>query len=280
MNSTHQQGFGYRARRAFVRFVVFLFIVGLGGAVVFLLSQLNARTFTLELENGQLVVMKGRNLPTGAVPFRPGDARLADAYAPIPLDGQDVSSLLQQRFTERDDLDRALFPLLESMARPRILSDEPERVEQGVYYLRRAQKLTGLTEEQRLSLQEMMSDVAYYQAQQKLEDARKQIAEALTQLQLAAESQNRNARSAHQMLSTVGPAARELEDALRAAVHKQSAPRPAPRPTPAPSPAQEQPASPQAQEPQAPTQQPETGIPGVRVGVEGEPQSRPDTPAQ
>ena len=48
-----------------------------------------------------LVVMKGRMLPTGAAPFRPGDARLADAYAPIPLEGRDVSSLMEQRFTER-----------------------------------------------------------------------------------------------------------------------------------------------------------------------------------
>jgi uncharacterized protein YfeS len=276
MNGTNQQGFGYRARKTFVRLFVFLCILALGGGVVFLLSQLNARTYTLAQENGQLLVMKGRNLPAGALPFRPSDPRLADTYAPIPLENHDVTSLLQQQFTERDDLDRALFPLLETLAKPRIVSDESERVEQGVYYLRRAQKLSGLTEEQRLSLQQMTSDVAYYQARQKLEDARKQIAEALTQLQVAAESQNKNARSAHQMLTTVGPAARQLEESLRAAVHTQSAPReppPAPAPAPAqqPAPQEPRPTTPTTPEPPAPVQQPATGVPTPVPGVPAQP---------
>jgi hypothetical protein len=208
--------------------------------VVFLLSQLNARTFTLALMDGQLAVMKGRNAPVGALPYRPGDPRLADAYAPIPVEGQDVTALSQQKFTERDELDRALFPLLESLARPRIASDEPARVEQGLYYLRRAEKLSGITEEQRLTLQKLMTDVAYYQARQKLEDARRLVSDALTQLKLAAESESRHARSANQMLSTVSPAARDLEEALRRAVHTLSGPEAAPQPpkeTPVPPPA-------------------------------------------
>lgn len=277
MNGTNQQGFGYRARKTFVRLFVVLCILALGGGVMFLLSQLNARTYTLEQESGKLVVMKGRNLPAGALPFQPSDPRLADTYAPIPLENHDASSLLPQRFTERDDLDRALFPLLETLARPRINSDEPERVEQGVYYLRRMQKLSGLTEEQRLTVQQMTSDVAYYQARQKLEDARKQVAEALTQLKVAAESQNKNARSANQMLTTVGPVARQLEEALRAAVHTQSAPPPPPAPVQPPAPQEPQPT-----DAPAPVQQPATGTPpadpGVRPGPEGEPRNAPVPP--
>ncbi|RKG58220.1 IF-2 protein [Corallococcus sp. AB011P] len=240
--TTHSpQGFGYRARRTFTRLVVFLVILGLGGGVVFLLGQLNARTFTVLQENGELVVMKGRALPTGAAAYRPGDPRLADAYAPLPLEGQDVTLLTQQKFTDRDDLDRALFPLLETLARPRIASGEPAKVERGLYYLRRAEKLSGITEEQRRSLQSMLTDVAFYQARQKLEDARRLVSEGLAQLKLAAESENRHARAANQMLTTVGPTARDLEEALRRAVHSESAPNntpvaPAPR-QPAPSPA-------------------------------------------
>jgi hypothetical protein len=233
MNAAGQQGFGYRAKRTFTRLFVLTLILGLGGLVVFLLSQLNARTFTLALMDGQLVVMKGRTAPAGAVPYRPGDPRLADAYAPIAVEGQDVTALVQRRFTERDELDRALFPLLEALARPRIASDEPARVEHGLYYLRRAERLSGITEEQRLTLQKLMTDVAYYQARQKLEDARRLVSDALTQLKLAAESDSRHARSANQMLSTVSPAARDLEEALRRAVHTLSGPLEAPGPTPA-----------------------------------------------
>ncbi|RKG65303.1 IF-2 protein, partial [Corallococcus terminator] len=130
------------------------------------------------------------------------------------------------------------------LARPRIASGEPPKVERGLYYLRRAEKLAGITEEQRRSLQSMLTDVAFYQARQKLEDARRLVSEGLAQLKLASETENRHARSANQMLSTVGPAARDLEEALRRAVHTQSgpdtrdnspvAPPPSPRPvTPA-----------------------------------------------
>lgn len=253
MNGTAQQGFGYRARRTFTRLLIFTLILGLGGVVVFLLSQLNARTFTLALHDGQLVVMKGRNAPMGAVPYRTGDPRLADAYAPVAIEGQDVSPLLTRKFTDRDELDQALFPVLEGLARPRIASDEPARVDQGLYYLRRAEKLSGITEEQRLTLQKHMVDVAYYQARQKLEDARRLVSEALTQLKLAAESQSRNARSANQMLSAVAPPARELEESLRRAVHTLSGPQAAPQTPPqaAPQPAPTAP-------PPAPTPQPET----------------------
>ena len=217
MNPQQQrQSFGRRATSAFTRLLVTLLILALGGGVLFLLSQLNARTFTLAHESGQLVVMKGRMLPTGAVPYRPGDARLADAYAPLPVEGRDVSDLLTQKFTEREELDRALFPLLESLARPRVQSEEPAQLEKGLYYLRRAALLSGLTEEQRRTLETMKADVAFYQARQKLEEARRSVTEALTQLELAAESRNRNTQRANQMLTTVGPLARALEKALRA----------------------------------------------------------------
>jgi hypothetical protein len=242
MNDTPRQGFGARLMRAIKQLVLTLVVLGMAGAVVFLLSQLNARTFTLELQSDHLVVMKGRMLPWGAVPYQPGDARLADTYAPIPLEGQPVPNLLTQRFTERDELDRALFPVLEGLARPRIAKDEPALVERGVYYLRRAERLSGLTEEQRNAVKAMMAEVAYYQARQKLDEARRLIAEALAQLKLASESDNRHSSNATQMLSKVTPSTTALEQALREAVHTLSAPRAkeAPQPTPTP-PAPEQP---------------------------------------
>jgi hypothetical protein len=225
MNGNPQQGFGSRAMRALTRLVVTLLVLAMGGAVAFLLSQLNARTFTLAVEDRQLIVMKGRMLPWGAAPFQPSDTGLADTYAPIPLEGHDVpQSLLTERFGERDELDRALFTQLEALARPRIASDEPQRVERGVYYLRRADRLTGLSEEQRATLKRMQAEVAYYQARQKMDDARKLISDALAQLKLAAESDNRHARNANQMLTAVEPATQALEEALRKAVHSLSAP--------------------------------------------------------
>jgi hypothetical protein len=273
----NRPGFGRRATSAFTRLLVTLLILGLGGAVGFLLSQLNARTFTLAQESGHLVVMKGRMLPTGAAPYRPGDARLADAYAPIPLEGRDVSSLMEQRFTERDELDRALFPLLEGLARPRVQSDEPAVLEKGLYYLRRAELLSGLSEEQRRTLETMKADVAFFQARQKLEEARRDVTEALTQLKLAAESRNRNTQRANQMLTAVGPAAQALEKALRAVDASLAEPGAAPAPAetvpspPAPEGQQAAP-PPQGTEATTPPAAPPAG--GVRTS-DSETQQRP-----
>ncbi|HZI07584.1 MAG TPA: IF-2 protein [Archangium sp.] len=272
----NRPGFGRRATSAFTRLLVTLLILGLGGAVGFLLSQLNARTFTLAQESGHLVVMKGRMLPTGAVPYRPGDARLADAYAPIPLEGRDVSSLMEQRFTERDELDRALFPVLEGLARPRVQSDEPAVLEKGLYYLRRAELLSGLSEEQRRTLETMKADVAFFQARQKLEQARRDVTEALTQLKLAAESRNRNTQRANQLLTAVGPAAQALEKALRAVDASLAEPgaAPAPAETARPPPAPEgQQAAPPPQGTEA-TTPPAAPPPGVRTS-DSETQQRP-----
>src|SRR5262249_41594549 len=67
------------------RLLVVLAVLGLGGVVVVLLSQLNARTYRLLAENDRLVVMKGRLFPFGFDAYRPADPTLADAYAPVEL---------------------------------------------------------------------------------------------------------------------------------------------------------------------------------------------------
>jgi len=208
-----------RAGRAFTRLVVTLLVLGLLGAVGFLLSQLNARTFTLQQQDGKLLVMKGWMLPVGAEPYRPSDPALAAAYAPFDLLGGTAAGLEGARFDERDAMDRALFQFLEGLARPRLVSDDPAVLSQGLVALSRMQKLGGLTDEQRKTLRSLESEVAFFQARTRLDQARRDIAEALTQLRIAADSGTRHARAAHRMLATVEPAAGALEDALRRAVY-------------------------------------------------------------
>ncbi len=215
---------GSRASRALKRLVLSAIVLCLAGAVAVLLSQLNARTFRLEVDDGKLVVMKGRLFPVGSDRFQPRDPALADAYAPLDLQGSNPTQLVGVRFTERDELDRAIFSVIEGLAKSQVTSDEPRMLESGLAFVRRAERLTGLTEDQRLSLKGMKQEVAYYQARGKLEDALRQISEALTQLRLGATGTGRNSRSANQMITAVEPQAKALEDSLRAAVHSLSAP--------------------------------------------------------
>lgn len=218
MSST-SDSLGRRASRAFTRLVVTLLVLGLVGAVGFLLSQLNARTFTLQAQDGKLLVMKGRMLPLGSEPYRPSEPALAAAYAPIDLLGGTAAGLEGARFDERDAMDRALFQFLEGLARPRLVSDDPAVLSQGLVTLARMQKLGGITDEQRKTLRSLESEVAFFQARTRLDQARRDIAEAVTQLRLAADSGTRHARAAHRMLAAVEPAASALEDALRRAVY-------------------------------------------------------------
>ncbi|MGA9520706.1 MAG: IF-2 protein [Myxococcaceae bacterium] len=207
---------GRRVMTGLSRTLVTLIVLGLVGLVAWLASERNARTFSLRVEDGKLVVLKGRMLPMGAEPWAPGDPLLADAYAPIPLEGaRPDAALLQTTYSDRDELDRALFRQLEELARQRIHSEDEQTLEQGLYYLRRAQRLTGISQEQRLTLEQMQADVAYYQAKSKLEQARRIIADAVAQLELAAEAQGPNAERSRQMAAAITGPARALEQALR-----------------------------------------------------------------
>lgn len=222
--SDTRAGFGVRLATAFKRLVIFAIIVSLAGVTAVLLSQLNARTFVLEVQDGKLVVLKGRLLPFGADPWRPADPALADAYAPLDLKGMHPYGVLDVKYHERDELDRALYGIIEGLARPRISSTDAQELEAGLYYLRRADRLHGLTDEQQISLKQMKADVAFYSARTKLEDAQRLIAEAMAQLTFATQAPNKHQREANQMLLAIQPESKALEAALRKAVHLLSAP--------------------------------------------------------
>jgi hypothetical protein len=264
-------------KRAMIRLLVVVVVLGLVGAVGFLLSQLNARTFTIEDQNGSLVVMKGRELPIGSDPYKPPDAALADAYAPLPLDGMPLDpALLQQRFTDRDELDRALFEVLQKLALPRVATDDPAALERGFYYMQRADKLGGITPEQRTQLLKLKADVSFYQGRVKLDEARKRITDALAELRLAADSQNRHSRSANQMLLAVEKPAKALEDALREAVNSLSNPPPTPTPVAdAPKPATPAPTA----APPAPTPAPAAAAPAPAPTAPAPPPDKKDDAA-
>jgi hypothetical protein len=210
-----QPSFGARLARALRNLVLLTLFLGLGGAAFYAIFFVNARTYLLEVRNGQLVVLKGKLMPTGADPWNPADPGLVDAYAPVDLEGNVALTVVGQKFDDRDELDRAMFQVLEMLARPRLASDEPKDLEKGLALVRRAEKLHGLTEAQRASLKKMQTDVAYFLARIRLDDARRQLEEALAQLKLAAESDTKTRAQASLMLLAVEPQVKLLSTTLR-----------------------------------------------------------------
>lgn len=218
MASPSPSTFGQRAGHAFRRLLVSLLVLALAGVVCVLLARDNARTYSLKLEGGKLTVQKGRMLPWGTAPYRPTDASLSEVYAPVDLGGATVAIPETERFEDRDELDRALFRMLEQAARPKLLSDDTQVVASGMALLHRMDRLQGASEEQRRTLRSLELDVAYDQARVRFEDARRAVAEGLSELRIAADSPTRRARAAHAMLVKVEPAASALEDVLRQVV--------------------------------------------------------------
>ncbi len=218
MASPSPSTFGQRAGHAFRRLLVTLLVVALAGVVWVLLARDNARTYSAKVEAGRLTVLKGRLLPWGAAPYHPPDTALAEVYAPVDLGGANVTAPEPDRFEDRDELDRALFRILEQAARPKLLSEDTQVVASGMALLHRMDKLQGTTEEQRRTLRALELDVAYDQARIRFEDARRAVAEGLSELRIAADSPTRRARAAHAMLVKVEPAASALEDVLRQVV--------------------------------------------------------------
>jgi hypothetical protein len=218
MASPSPSTFGQRAGHAFRRLLVTLLVLALAGVVCVLLARDNARTYSLKVEAGKLTVQKGRMLPWGSAPYHPADASLADVYSPVDLGGTNVVAAETDRFEDRDELDRAMFRLLEQAARPKLLSDDTQVVASGMVLLHRMDKLQGVSEEQRRTLRSLELDVAYDQARIRFEDARRAVAEGLSELRIAADSPTRRARAAHAMLVKVEPAASALEDVLRQVV--------------------------------------------------------------
>jgi len=208
--------FGTRLWRAFRNVMLGTLFLGLGAAAFYALSVMNSRTWTLSVTNGQLVVLKGRLLPMGAEPWTPSDSHLAEAYGPIDLAGNASLVVAGRKFDDRDQLDQALFEVLERLAAPRLSSDAPKDLDKGLVYVRRAERLTGLTAEQRQTLKKMQQDLAFHLAQDRLDDARKKLEDALEQLKLAAESDSRHRADASLMLIAVEPQVKLLATTLRA----------------------------------------------------------------
>lgn len=214
-----QRPLGQRLATGFFRLVMTIIVLGLVGLVLYLFADRNARSYGVAVQHGQLVVTRGRMMPTGADPWHPTDPVLADAYAPIPLENLTLDpEFLEQTFTERDELDRALFNVLEKLARPRLASDDPKEIERGAYYVRRMERLTGLSPEQRETRRKMQGELAWYLARIKLEQARELLEDALTELETASTGQSVNSRRARQLAQEIGPVATQFEDSLKRAL--------------------------------------------------------------
>jgi hypothetical protein len=202
-------------RRLKVAFV-WAIVLALVAAIGYLLSESNSRNFSLELRGNELFVMRGRLLPKGFVPYEPDDRVLARAYAPLPLAGYPTASLdLTAVYTDRDQVDRALFKLIDEMVEVRAESPQPERLADAIALLGRARLLGGITEEQRNQLKTLEAKVAFFEGKARLDDAVVAVREAADKLKLASDSPNAHATDASELYERIAGLADQLVRAAR-----------------------------------------------------------------
>jgi hypothetical protein len=228
MDETTTTGRGRGTLKAVVAWAA---ILGLLALVAWLASERNARSWHLVPSEGRLVVMRGLMLPAGRAAFTTSDPALAQAYSPVvPPPGKPLPP--ERTFGERGLLDQALYDLVAGWAREEIASGDPGRLERGLVYLARAERLPGLSPSQRDDLAALRAESAYQEAMRLLTRAVDELREAAERLRRAASSRSVHAPEAARLL-------RELEPALEAATAALR--RGEPQPPAAPPDAAEQP---------------------------------------
>ena len=211
MSTDASSGGGLIARLR--RIAIAAVIVALAGAIVVLLSERNSRAYFLGAEGDAIVVQRGARLPWGKVAWAPEEPALAQAYARIPLP-PGVAAPPEQRFDEREELDRTLFELLAGWADTRIRTDDPEQVREGLALVERAALLPGIDGDQRRRLRGMQAELAWFEGRERLGRGADLLEQARRQLRLATEASPARAREAAKLLYELEPALEKLHQAV------------------------------------------------------------------
>jgi hypothetical protein len=196
--------------------LAWLLVLTLLAVVVWLASERNARAWHLVPDEGRLVVMRGLMLPAGRHAFETSDPSVAQAYAPVvPPPGKPLPP--ERSFDERSLLDQALYDLLSTWAKGEVASGDPARLERGLGYLARAERLPGLSPAQREDLAALRAESGFQEAMGLVGRAAEDLREAADRLRRAASSRSPHAADASALLRDLEPALGATGAALRAA---------------------------------------------------------------
>jgi hypothetical protein len=173
--------------------------------------------------------MRGVPAPVGRQSFKTSDPALAQAYAALaPPAGKPLPE--EKTFDDRSGLDQALYDLLAGWAREEIATGEAPRLERGLGYLGRAERLQGISPAQRDDLLALRAESGFYEAQRLLEKAAGELRDAAEKLRLASSSRSPHGADAQILMKQVEPAVDAAIAASRAAAQVRARPEAA-RPT-------------------------------------------------
>ncbi|MCB9653878.1 MAG: hypothetical protein H6729_07080 [Deltaproteobacteria bacterium] len=178
--TSEEQDFEPRRSSRVGRFFVLLLIIVATGAGLYGASWVNARRFFLIVEMGEVSVAQGRMFPVGHEPFVPSDPTLRPAYAAFPLPAGMMLPRGVTTFSDRVELDQALYRILRDSAEY-VLShdaDLEKSAELANRYLQQIAALPGTNMVQQTELAKLRRDAEFMLARGRVRDAKRLLEEA------------------------------------------------------------------------------------------------------
>lgn len=155
-----------------LRWLVYgLLLLAIAGGVAYGASWLNSRRYFLVVGPASVEVGKGKMFPVGHEPFQPTDASTRRAYRGFELPGGIKLARGTTVFTDRVELDQALFRILTDAARYAMSKQTPRAPELVQGYIEQLEALPGVSIEQQVELQRLTRQAEYAQGRQHVRDA-------------------------------------------------------------------------------------------------------------
>jgi hypothetical protein len=190
-----------RPFRTFRNTVLLLLVLGQAAAVVYLLSERNARRYFLVADGRALTVMRGRFQPTGETLYQP-EGKTAALYAPLPMPS--FAEFHEKAvFEERGDLDTAIVDTCLEWAAKLAAQGTAAAANQTVYLLGRAAQFRTIAPEQQKRRLELERSVAFQIARGHLGEGLGAFQAAVEQLEQSTKSKEPIARRGQVVLNTV-----------------------------------------------------------------------------
>ena len=202
------------AKQKISRFLTGLVLLALIGAVLYLLSEKNARTYFLVPEQGKLIVKKGRFLPLGEVAYVQNDAALNAAYAPLRIPGFSAQ-LERASFSERADLDQALAGHLLNWSKTYVKRNTKKSIAAAIPLLERVAILPVTSSQQKADLDELYREVSFFQGRESLVAAKSKLDESLNFFKQAQEAKSKIATQAKHAVGEIGSLSENVVSLLK-----------------------------------------------------------------
>ncbi len=182
-------------------FAALIVLAALAGGA-YLAAWLNARRFYVVVEETRVRIGQGRMFPFGWEPLVPNDPALRRAYESFSLPGGMKLPRGETVYTERVELDQALYRLLEDAAQFTLTADNRRTPGLVRRYLEQLRALPGLTAVQQRAIVELERDADFVGARALAAEATAQLAEAAALYRSAARGSSgrhpdAEARAAH-----------------------------------------------------------------------------------